>query len=72
VTTAVPLYADQLDWARNVARANSAGGHLDTGAVLRAALTVAMGVDPAGIRAQSEEELVAFLLKALRREQAAV
>jgi hypothetical protein len=71
VTTAVPLYADQLDWARNVARANS-GGHLDTGAVLRAALTAAMGVDPAGIRAQSEEELVAFLLKALRHEQAAV
>lgn len=72
VTTAVPLYADQLDWARNVARANSDGGHLDTGAVLRAALTVAMGVDPAGIRAQSEEELATFLLKALRREQAAV
>lgn len=65
VTASVPLYADQVAWARAVVRANQPGA-LDTGAVLRAALAIATAVDPAALKAGDEEELKAKLLAAIR------
>lgn len=65
VTASVPLYAEQIAWARAVVRANQPGA-LDTGAVLRAALAIATAVDPTALRAGDEEELKAKLLAAIR------
>lgn len=67
ITASLPLYADQLAWAREVVRASGGSTVLDTGAVLRAALAVAAAVDPTGLAAGSEEELVAKLRDAIRK-----
>lgn len=65
VTASVPLYADQIAWARAVVRANQPGA-LDTGAVLRAALDLAAAIDPATLKAGDEEALKSRLLGAIR------
>lgn len=67
VTASVPLYTDQLAWAREVVRQSGGSAVLDTGAVLRAALEVAAAVDPAGLKVGSEAELKEKLIEAIRK-----